>query len=214
MYLPEHFRESRIELLHNFIRRHPLAVLVAMRTEGLSADHIPMQLWPRSDGVLTLRGHIARSNSLWRVLNTDAPILAIFGGAAHYISPSWYPSKRSSGKVVPTWNYSAVHVAGQIRFIEDSSWLRALVESLTDQHEAEALHRWKVSDAPEDYIQAMLQAIVGFEICVTSIQGKFKASQNRNEADRAGVARALQDAGLPIDDVAELARDPGPSPVP
>ena len=156
-----------------------------------------------------LRGHIARSNSLWRALDANSSILAIFSGADHYISPSWYPSKRLDGRVVPTWNYNAVHVRGQIRFIEDPSWLRALVESLTDEHEAGSSHPWKMSDAPADYLQSMLQAIVGVEIAVTSIEGKFKASQNRPAADRTGVAQALRDRGLPADLVTELVREPG-----
>ena len=208
MYVPEHFRETRIEVLRALIARYPLGTLVAVTSEGITANHIPMQLLPAADGPALLRGHIARANPLWRLLQNDAPVLAVFIGPDHYVSPTWYPSKREHGKAVPTWNYATVHIRGQIRFIEDGGWLRSLVESLTDEHERGIPNRWRISDAPPDFIDGMVHAIVGFEIRVSSIEGKFKASQNRSAADRAGVAEALRAAGLPPGDVAQLALEP------
>ena len=210
MYVPEHFRETRIEVLRAFVARHPFGTLVAVTAEGITANHIPMQLRSGSDdGPGLLRGHIARANPLWRGLPADAPVLAIFIGPDHYVSPSWYPSKREHGRAVPTWNYATVHVQGHIRFIDDADWLHNLVESLTDEHERDNIHRWRITDAPADYIAGMVRAIVGFEIQVSAIEGKFKGSQNRSAADRAGVAEALRAAGLPPADVAQLAPESG-----
>jgi transcriptional regulator len=202
VYVPEHFRETRIDVLRAFVERYPLGTLVANTAQGIDANHIPMQWLPAPDGGPgLLRGHIARANSLWRELPAGAPVLAIFIGPDQYVSPSWYPSKREHGRAVPTWNYATVHIQGLIRFIEDASWLRGQIESLTDDHERERIHRWRISDAPEDYIAGMVRAIVGFEIPVSSIVAKFKGSQNRSAADRAGVAEALRAAGLPPQDV-------------
>ena len=150
-------------------------------------------MWERSegDGALgTLRGHVARANPVWREA-AGAQVLAAFQGPQAYITPSWYPSKAASAKVVPTWNYAVVHARGTLRVTEDAAWLRALVGRLTDVHEASRAHRWQVDDAPADYIEQMLRAIVGIEIEITSLQGKWKVSQNRSAADRAGVAAGL-----------------------
>ncbi|MGA2860972.1 MAG: FMN-binding negative transcriptional regulator [Steroidobacteraceae bacterium] len=209
MYVPEHFRETRIEVLRAFVERHSFGTLVAVTPEGITANHIPMQLLSGSDGPGLLRGHIARANPLWRLLEPGASVLAVFIGPDHYVSPSWYPSKHEHGEAVPTWNYATVHVKGHIRFIDDPGWLRTLVESLTDEHERQSVNRWRITDAPADYIAAMLRAIVGFEIQVSAIEGKFKGSQNRSAADRAGVAEALRAAGLPLDEVAQLAPESG-----
>jgi transcriptional regulator len=209
LYIPEHFREPQIEVLRAFVERHSFGTLVAVTSEGITANHIPMQLLAGPDGLGVLRGHIARANPLWRLLESGASVLAIFLGPDHYVSPSWYPSKHEHGKAVPTWNYATVHVRGTIRFIDDPVWLRALVESLTDEHERHNVHPWKVTDAPADYIAGMVRAIVGFEILVSAIEGKFKASQNRSAADRAGVAEALRTAGLPADEVTQLAPQSG-----
>jgi transcriptional regulator len=209
LYVPEHFRETRIEVLRAFVERHSFGTLVAVTPEGITANHIPMQLLSGSDGPGLLRGHIARANPLWRLLEPGASVLAVFIGPDHYVSPSWYPSKHEHGEAVPTWNYATVHVKGHIRFIDDPGWLRTLVESLTDEHERQSVNRWRITDAPADYIAAMLRAIVGFEIQVSAIEGKFKGSQNRSAADRAGVAEALRAAGLPLDEVAQLAPESG-----
>lgn len=205
MYVPDHFRESRVEVLQAFIDKHPLATLVANTADGLTANHIPLQSSLRADGTGLLRGHIARANSLWRQLDSGAPVLAIFGGADSYISPNWYPSKQEHGKAVPTWNYATVHLKGSIRFIDDASWLRDFVGSLTDIHEQSRTHSWHVEDAPADYIDGMLRAIIGFEILVSSTVGKFKGSQNRAAADRAGVNSALRKEGRAASEIDELA---------
>jgi transcriptional regulator len=210
LYVPEHFRETRIEVLRALVERYSLGTLVAVTSEGITANHIPMQwLAAPDDGPGLLRGHVARANPLWRLLPDGSPALAVFIGPDHYVSPGWYPSKHEHGKAVPTWNYATVHVHGHIRFIDDASWLRQLVESLTDEHERASARRWRITDAPADYIAGMVRAIVGFEIRVTAIEGKFKASQNRSAADRAGVAEALRAAGLPADEVSQLAPEGG-----
>lgn len=208
MYVPEHFRESRFEVLQALIRRHPLAVLVAGVEGALAAEHLPLQLISGPDGGWRLRGHVARGNPLWRQLPAGSPVLAIFRGAEHYISPSWYASNVEHGRVVPTWNYAAVHASGSIRFIEEPDWLLALVESLTDEHEEGRTPRWRVCEAPADHTAAKLRAIVGFEITVSALIGKFKSSQNRSTADRAGVIRALRAEGVSEEALSELVRDP------
>jgi transcriptional regulator len=204
VYVPEHFRETRTEVLQAFIERHPLGTLVATTAEGLTANHIPMRAELQAGGRGVLRGHIARANSLWRELPAGAAVLAIFFGADTYVSPTWYPSKREHGKAVPTWNYATVHLQGSIRFIDDAGWLRTFVEALTDEHEHGRVNRWHVSDAPADYLEGMMRAIVGFEIEVSSIVGKFKGSQNRSLADRAGAVAALRAEGRPPEEIAEL----------
>ena len=190
-------------MLHELIRRHPLGVLVAMTPEGLDASHVPFEtdLEPTPGGVL--RCHVARANPLWRHLSADAEVLAIFQGAESYISPAWYPAKEEHGKVVPTWNYVTVHAYGRPRVIHDRSWLRTLVESLTNRHEAGRPDPWRVSDAPVEYIDKMLNAIVGIEIPITRLSGKWKISQNRSAADRRGVIEGLGDATASSD--AEMA---------
>lgn len=211
MYVPDHFRESRVDVIQAFIDKHPLATLVANTADGLTANHIPLQSSLNSDGTGLLRGHIARANSLWRQLESDSPVLVIFAGADTYVSPNWYPSKREQGKAVPTWNYATIHLKGTIRFIDDAAWLRDFVGTLTDIHEQPRTHPWHVSDAPADYIEGMLRAIVGFEIKVSSTVGKFKGSQNRSAADRAGVNAALRGEERAADEIDELA--PGSNPV-
>ena len=205
MYVPTQFSETRMELLQAFTERHPFATLVAVTGDGLTANHLPLISRLATDGTGVLRGHIARANSLWRELKDGAPVLAIFAGAHGYISPTWYPSKREHGKVVPTWNYATVHVSGNIRFIEDADWLLQFVTSLTEVNEAARTKPWHVSDAPADYVEAMLKAIVGVEIAVTRVVGKFKGSQNRSLADRAGVAAGLRAEGRAAEEIAEIA---------
>ena len=213
MYIPEHFRETRIEVMRALVERYSLGTLIAVGAHGIDANHIPMQWLAGTDGGLgLLRGHIARANPMWRQLAAGAPVLAIFIGPDQYVSPTWYPSKREHGRAVPTWNYATVHIHGQIRFIEDAAWLREQIESLTDDHERDRMHRWRIGDAPEDYISGMVRAIVGFEIPVAALECKFKGSQNRSAADRFGVAEALRAAGVPPQDVEQLA--PGAQPAP
>ncbi len=192
MYLPKHFEQTDAEAMARLLSAHPLATLAWNSADGLTAEHLPL-LWDRgqADGTLgTLRGHVARANAVWRKA-AGSTVLAAFQGPQAYITPSWYPSKAATAKVVPTWNYAVVHARGKLRITEDAAWLRALVGRLTDAHEASQAHRWQLGDAPADYIEQMLRAIVGIEIEITSLQGKWKVSQNRSAADRAGVAAGL-----------------------
>jgi transcriptional regulator len=195
MYLPSHFEETRVEVLHQLIREHSLAVLVTLGSEGLNANHIPFEIKPTPAPFGTLRGHVARSNPVWGDFSKDVQALLVFQGPQAYISPSWYPTKRETGKVVPTYNYIVVHAYGPLRVVEDRAWLRELVERLTNRHEAAGPEPWKITDAPRDYIEKMLGAIVGIEIPVTKLLGKWKASQNRPPADREGVVRGLSEIG-------------------
>lgn len=199
MYVPAHFAETRRETLHALMREHPLAALVTTGPDGLAADHVPVELDPDAGPMGTLRGHFARANPAWRNQPPDTEVLAIFQGPQAYVSPSWYPSKAEHGRVVPTWNYAVVHAWGPLRTIEDPVWLRALVTRLTDRHEAGRAEPWAVDDAPEEYVEALLRAIVGFEIPIARLQGKWKMSQNRPSADRDAVARALP--GIVPDDL-------------
>ncbi len=212
MYQPAQFQETRVEVLHALMRAHPLAALVTEGESGVEADHIPVELAPSPGPFGTLRGHIARANPLWKTCRADRECLAIFQGPQVYITPSFYPTKRESGQVVPTWDYAVVHARGHVRFIEDAAWLHALVSRLTDAHEAALPAPWKVGDAPPAYIDKMLAAIVGFELLIDSLVGKWKVSQNRAAVDRRGVAaglRALPDAGA--HDIAGMLdeREPG-----
>jgi transcriptional regulator len=192
MYLPKHFEQTDAAAMARLLAAHPLATLVWPAADGLTAEHLPL-MFERGAGDGehgTLRGHVARANPVWREA-AGAAVLAAFQGPQAYVTPSWYPSKASNGKVVPTWNYAVVHVHGHLRVIDDAGWLRALVGRLTDTHEAPRAQRWQVDDAPADYIASMLNAIVGIEIPITRWQGKWKVSQNRSAADRAGVAEGL-----------------------
>jgi transcriptional regulator len=187
MYLPKHFEQTDNEVLHALMRDYPLASLVSVQDGGPEADHVPLEF----DAVTnTLRGHVARANPLWRVA-AGQPVLAVFTGPQAYVTPSWYPSKAATHKVVPTWNYMVVHAHGVLRVVEDAPWLHALVSGLTAHHEAPRATPWAVSDAPDDFVQQLLRAIVGIEIPVQRLQGKWKISQNRSEPDRMGVAAGL-----------------------
>jgi transcriptional regulator len=201
MYLPRHFEETRPEILHALMRACPLATLVTHSPDGLEANHIPLHLDADAGAHGILRGHVARANPLWK-LAAGAEALAIFHGAEGYISPSWYPTKQEHGKAVPTWNYVVVHARGPLRTIEDADWLRAQIDALTRDHEAGFAHPWSVADAPADYIDSMVSAIVGIEIEITRLEGKWKASQNQPPANRQGAAAGLTARGRP--DLASL----------
>ncbi|MHB1871590.1 MAG: FMN-binding negative transcriptional regulator [Steroidobacteraceae bacterium] len=192
VYCPETFAESRLEVLHDLIRAHPLGTLVTVQSSALEADHIPFLLDADRGVNGTLRGHASRANPLCRRLADSAEALIVFQGPQSYISPSWYPSKRADGKVVPTWNYAVVHAYGSPRIIDDAAWLLGLVTELTSTHEADRAAPWKVSDAPREYTDRMIRQIVGIEIPIARLQGKWKVSQNRSPADRRGVAEGLQ----------------------
>ena len=195
MYLPRHFEETRAPILHELIRAYPLGVLVGLTSSGLVANHIPFEVDPDPAPFGTLRGHVARANPFWRECAPDVEALAVFRGPDAYVSPAWYPTKRDTGKVVPTWNYAVVHAHGPVRFIEDRAWLRQLVEQLTNRHEAGRREPWRITDAPPDYIDRQLGAIVGIEIPITRLVGKWKVGQNRPPEDRAGVVEGLSHEG-------------------
>ena len=195
MYQPAHFREDRLEVQHALIRAHPFGLLVTSGTSGLDANPVPFLLDAGAAPLGLLRAHVARANPLWRGL-ADAPeVLVVFQAVDSYITPSWYASKREHGKVVPTWNYALVQVWGTARAIEDAAWLRTQVGALTASHEAGRAEPWAVEDAPEPFVATQLKAIVGIEIAIGRIEGKWKASQNRPPADRAGVVAGLERQG-------------------
>lgn len=193
MYVPEHFRAPDPGAIEALITTHPLATLVTHdEGGGLVANHVPM-LFDRSRGPHgTLVGHVAKANPVWRVAG---PALAVFTGPDAYISPSWYPSKAEHGKVVPTWNYAAVHAHGSLRVTSDPGILLGIVSALTRRHESGRTEPWSVEDAPADYIASMLRAIVGIELEIERVEAKFKLSQNRPDADRRGVWAGLSGEG-------------------
>jgi transcriptional regulator len=193
MYLPPQFAPADSAALHALMRAAPLATLVVPTAAGLQANPLPLQLREDAQGWV-LAGHVARANPVWQALPTGEA-LAIFSGAQGYVSPGWYASKAAHGKVVPTWNYATVHAHGSLRWIDDAGWLRSFLEGLTDAHEARQAHPWHVSDAPEDFTAQLLRAIVGLELRITRLEGKFKLSQNRPAADQQGVLAGLQRQG-------------------
>ena len=195
MYLPKHFAEPRIEAMHELMRAYPLATLVTLTANGLDANHIPLQLVANGSPFGTLQGHVARANPLWQDFNKDGEILAIFRGPDAYISPSWYATKKETGKAVPTWNYAVVHAHGTLRVIDDATWLRTQIEALTTRNEASLPHPWAVTDAPDDYIEKMISAVVGIEIQITRLSGKWKVSQNQPGENQTGIVEALRSSG-------------------
>jgi transcriptional regulator len=198
MYLPSHFEEKRPEVLAELVRAHPLGMMITQNaSHALAANTIPFLLdADPAGGPGILRAHVARANPVWREAASEFDSLVAFQGGQAYISPSFYPSKLEHGKVVPTWNYVMVQARGKLRAIDDAEWVRTLVTRLTERHEAPRAKPWAVTDAPDDFIATMLRAIVGIEIVLTSITGKWKVSQNRSVADREGISRGLADAGI------------------
>lgn len=190
MYLPKQFQQSDLQVLQALIRSKPLANVVTLSSQGLNANPLPLYFTEKS-GVPVLQGHVARSNSLWRDFDASVEALAIFQGVDAYISPSLYPSKAEHGKVVPTWNYIALHVYGSLRVIDDPVWLHTFLDKLTTQQEANFANPWQIADAPADYIEKMLKAIVGIELEITRWEGKWKLSQNKSDAEYQGVADGL-----------------------
>jgi len=195
MYLPPYFEQQDRVALQALMREHPLAALVTSGPDGLTADHVPLEFDATAGEHGTLVGHVARANPLWQSA-AGKPVLAIFRGPQAYVSPSWYPSKAGTHKVVPTWNYAVVHAHGVLEAVDDAPWLRELVGRLTDRHEAPRPAPWSVGDAPADYVQAMLRAMVGIRIPIQRLVGKWKVSQNRSQADREGVAQGLGDCPM------------------
>ena len=190
------------------MRERPLATLVTLGAAGLDANHIPFEIDAAPAPYGTLRGHVARANPVWRDHFLDTEALAIFHGPQVYISPSWYETKKQSGEVVPTYNYAVVHAYGRLRIIDDRAWLRGLVTRLTERFESASAAPWQVSDAPLDFIEKQLGAIVGIEIAISKLVGKWKASQNRPAQDRAGVVEALSEtAGVDSLAMARLVKE-------
>ncbi len=200
MYNPPLFKEDRIDVLHDAIRRTGLATFVTQTADGLIASHVPMLLDRDPAPYGTLIGHLARPNPQARGAIGEG--LAIFQGSDAYITPSWYETKRQNGKVVPTWNYVAIHAYGAVEFFSDPERLRDVVTRLTERHEAGRAQPWAVSDAPPDFIDGMLKGIVGFAMPIARLEGKWKMSQNRPAEDRAGVISGLQAEQRP--EVADL----------
>ncbi len=194
MYNPSHFRESDPATLAKLMGQYPLASLVTLGPDGLDFSPVPLLYDPTPregapQGVL--RGHLARANPQWQRFNPDIPALAVFTGPNAYITPNWYPSKQEHGKVAPTWNYAVVEAQGPLHIITEPQALRQLLSALTTQQEATQPRPWQLEDAPEDYLCAQIKAVVGIELAITQLQGKWKMSQNRNEGDREGVRRHL-----------------------
>jgi transcriptional regulator len=195
MYEPPLHRQDDLALLHDLIRRRPLGLLVTHGPQGLLANAIPFLLDAEAGERGTLRAHMARANGQWRDLAAAGEALVVFSGEDRYVSPSWYATKRATGKVVPTWNYVMVQARGAARAIDDETWLRRQIAELTEAHEQGRAAPWAVGDAPKDFIAAMVRQIVGVEIVVADLRGKWKASQNRSAADRAGVIAGLAAEG-------------------
>lgn len=191
MYTPKHFQQTDISLMQELISNHPFATLVTHSTaDGLCANHIPFELQTAHGAYGALCGHVARANPVWK---EKAEALVIFKGPDAYITPSWYPSKQQTGKVVPTWNYTVVHAHGQIEAIEDVDWIKAHLQRLTAQQEKNLPQPWALSDAPDDYIANMLKAVVGIRIEITRLEGKWKLSQNKPPQERDGVIVGLRE---------------------
>ncbi|EXF91773.1 transcriptional regulator [Pseudomonas fluorescens HK44] len=199
MYTPSAFAIEDLPALHQQILDTRLAILVTHGEQGLQASHVPLLLSPEQGPNGTLYGHLARANPQWQALEAGAEALVIFAGADAYVSPSFYPSKAEHGKVVPTWNYVAVHAYGSAEVFSDAHHLRNLVSALTDRHERDRAKPWKVDDAPAHYIDGMLKAIVGFALPIQRLEGKRKLSQNRSTADIAGVREGLSASANPHD---------------
>ena len=199
MYLPSAFRQDDLAELHAQLQANPFALLTSAGAAGVQASHLPLLLEPDEGEFGTLYGHFARANPHWRDLQGGAEALAVFSGPDAYISPGWYPAKAEHGKVVPTWNYIAVHARGPVELIEEPERLLQIVNRLSDQHERGRERPWAVSDAPREYLDSMLRAIVGFALPIRRLEGKWKLGQNRSAADQAGVRDGLAASPSPGD---------------
>jgi transcriptional regulator len=197
MYIPRHNEEKRVSVMHALIVSRPLGTLVTLGASSLFASHIPMILEDDGSQFGVLKGHISRANTQWRDFVPTVDALAIFAGHQHYITPTWYPGTYEHGKEVPTWNYVVVHAYGPLKVIQDEQWLLTNVEKLTSIHEAGSPVPWKVSDAPVDFIQSQLKGIVGLELPIRKLEGKWKVSQNRTEQERDGVIEGLAKLNTP-----------------
>ncbi len=203
MYTPAAFREEDLPTLHQQMAQTPLAIIVSHDENGLQASHLPLLLVPGEGRFGTLKGHFAKANPQWKTLQAGAEVLVIFSGEQAYISPGYYPSKAEHGKAVPTWNYIAIHAHGRAETFDDPQRLRPLLEDLTHRHEAGRTQPWTIDEAPPTYIDSMLRAIVGFELPIERIEGKWKLGQNRDKTDYDSVRANLAASGL--NNEAELA---------
>jgi len=208
MYIPAHFAESRPEVLHELVRRHPLGMLVTHGAAGLDANHIPFELDAASGSLGTLAGHVARANPFWQQLRDGDEVMVVFRAADAYISPNWYPSKHEQHRQVPTWNYMVAHAHGRVRIVDDERFVRGIVGRLTKTHEASQAVPWKMADSPREFIDGLLQAIVGIEIEITRLEGKSKLSQNKEARDLRGAIEGLAAVGR--NDVAEAMQAAAP----
>jgi transcriptional regulator len=197
MYIPRANEEKRVPVMHALIVSQPLATLVTVGSSGLIASHIPMVLEDDGSEFGILKGHVSRANTQWKDFVPTVDALAIFAGPQHYISPTWYPGTQEHGKEVPTWNYAVVHAYGPLKAIQDEQWMMTFLDTLTDIHETPSPVPWKVSDAPADYIKSLLNGIVGFELPIRRLEGKWKVSQNRTVKDRQGVVEGLTTLDTP-----------------
>ena len=197
MYTPKSYREERLEVLHGLMAAHPLGALVRLGENGLCADHLPFEIAPPTPGAPfgTLRAHVARANPLWRSDGVDT--MVIFQGPHAYITPAWYAEKELSGEEVPTFDYAVVHAHGKLKVIDEPAWLLDFLTRLTNRHEADQPQPWQVGDAPPAYIDKLLKAIVGIEIPLARLEGKWKMEQKNSLQDRTRVARELTRDGMP-----------------
>jgi transcriptional regulator len=194
MYNPPAFREDDLTSQHQLIRSHPLGLLISSTSDGLQANPLPFHLASEGSSLGRLQGHLSRGNPHWRTLDGHE-VLIVFQGSDAYVTPAWYPSRSDRGQVVPTWNYVMVQVRGALQVIDDHEWLRSHITRLTHDHEAPRLEPWHVTDAPAAFIDAQINGIVGLELEIRRIEGKWKVSQNRPEADRRGVAEGFEASG-------------------
>jgi len=192
MYQPPHFREDDLAVQHALIKAHPLGLLVTFGTTGLEANPIPFVLDTSASALGTLKAHLSRANPQWRNFDPTQESLVVFQGPETYITPSWYAAKREHGKVVPTWNYAIVQARGRLTIRDDPDWLLQQITTMTNMQEAPRPEPWNVNDAPAPFVAAQIKGIVGIEIEITRIEGKWKVSQNRAEADRLGVSAGLR----------------------
>lgn len=205
MYIPKAFHEERGEVLREFMRRYNFATLVTFGGGEMMATHLPVVVDDQPGPHGRLRAHVSRANPQWSSFSADVPALFIFSGPHHYISPSWYPAKAEHGRVVPTWNYAVVHAYGTLRAVEDPAELKSIVSDLTAIHEAGFAEPWKLTDAPANFMEGMIHGIVGLEMVIDRLEGKWKFGQNRGEDDRMGAVRGLRSLGSEASrEVAEL----------
>ena len=193
MYVPKVFNQRDIQSMVEFMRQNLLATFISSDADSgeLNAEHLPLLVDFADDSNVVLRGHFAKSNPVWKSLNSEQDVLVIFQGSQSYISPNWYPSKKIDGKAVPTWNYSSVHAKGRVEFINEPQWILALLQELTDVHEKNQVEPWAVSDAPQAFVDSLIKAVVGVQIVVDEIIGKEKLSQNQSLENRQGVKSGL-----------------------